>query len=574
MARHPFAGTADDYVQENGQPLPGRSDDLSQVLVSGRAYTARVGGTQITDLQTEAGVAITDGVLVPDQFGYIPRFLGPDNRSDMWLDFGTDRGRFLINTTDLPARVTTLETSVGTLSGLPTQVDALSGTVDTHETRLDVAEPKITTLQTSLTSLTTRVTTAESDIDTLQAGGGGGGTTQPYQPPATAIVYSANFRGSRPATNTAEYRWTCTGTGDQAQINAAITAVENDGGGRVLLLGPTFNITGSILMRTNVHLDCGMAVIKATSDFQAGMVMLQSERTRRSVLSHFNLNGNGQQVHGIHYVAAGGQVFYDPDPPDNPPFPLLSTNPDPAHVITNGNIYSCGDNAWAGHGMRMQGGNLRAGKYDTIRILGTTGTGVWVDQAVDSHYTNIEVGSTGNGSIAWSDVDTAPVGHAFFIHGDQNSFLGCKGWFARGCGYKVRAVRTRLNGCEAQDNYSFGFDIMFLGNVLSVCSADSNGQYQDLITDPKAGRGAAGFMFRSEQISAGNCISFDRRQGDHGPRAGHNGWQQEYGYQWTTAFKYSALTGCISYQNQIDSSLGATNQTGLSIQIIADDTGK
>ena len=511
--RRPYAGTGDAYIidTETGVPLAGR-DGGGNVVVSGKAYTAATGGSVVTDLTNLDGSPITGGVLVPDQYGRIPRFNGPNNdAARLWLDFGSPAGRVQLLATDLPERVAALED-------------------------------------------------------------GGGGGSAVAQPPAVAIVYSANYRGSRPATNTGQYQWTCDGTSDQTEINAAIAAANAKGGGRILLLGPTFDISGSIQLRTNTHLDCSHAVITATSNFQGGMIVLFDQNTHRTTLTHFNLAGEGKEVHGIFYTLNTGQNFSDTAGITAVP----DTNPDPAHVIHDGNIRGCGSSTWAGHGMLMRGGNLRAGKYSVIRIQNSTGCNVWVDGSVDSHYTDIEVGSAGSGgpSNTYATSSTAPVGHGFYIGGDQNSFSTCKAWFSRGAGFYGRAVRTRLSGCEAQDNYSHGFHIQFGKSQLSNCSSDSNGQWQDLVDDPAPGRGSAGFYFAGDSTVVSGCLSFDRLSAEHNAKTGHNGWQQLYGFQWGgTGFKRSRVTGCVTYDNQTSSVTG-TFGAGTTVDVCADDDGK
>lgn len=77
------------------------------------AYTTRTGSTQLTDLQTLAGLAITS--LTPDAQGRI-RFYGPDGyKAGIWVGVGTSGERSVVWPADGPDRLAALETA-GTLS--------------------------------------------------------------------------------------------------------------------------------------------------------------------------------------------------------------------------------------------------------------------------------------------------------------------------------------------------------------------------------------------------------------------------------------------------------------------------
>lgn len=492
MARRPYAGTATDYVMNaQGDPLPGR-DEQGNVLVSGTAWDAVSGGTQVTDLQNLDGSAITGGVLVPDQNGRLPRFLGPDPdvAGRLWLDFGT--GRYLFLATDLPDRIGALETGG------------------------------------------------------VQAAG--------QQYPATAVVYSSTFRSSRPVTNAGQYTWTCDGVSDQTEINAAITAVSASGtkGGKVLLLGNLFNISGSIQLRTGVALEGeGLGTrILAASNFGAGMVTLLDNAVHATHLSKLTLDGTSKNVSGIHYSQSGGEIFNVEEP---------RTNPDPAHWISELLILSMGNSTAAGYGMRMSGGNLRAGKYTDIRILNASGCGIWVDGGVDSVYQDIEVGSCGDTTLGYSTSTTAPLGHGVFINqGDNNHWSNVKPWFSKGTGFYVRATRNSFIGCEAQDNHGHGFHFAFGKNIASACMGDSNGQG----LGTTGGGGRAGFYASSDSMLLIGCTAFDR---------GRN-WQN-YGFEFGSGFLNSRVTGCLTFTNLLGSQQG-TIPTSSTVDIKADANGR
>lgn len=104
MARRPFGGTTADVTLDTaGDVVVGASVTV---------WTAASGGSQITDLQTPAGVALVGGVVTSDANGVIS-FLGPnDGTSTVYVDGGLG-GRLLMESTDLASRVGTLEAGGG-----------------------------------------------------------------------------------------------------------------------------------------------------------------------------------------------------------------------------------------------------------------------------------------------------------------------------------------------------------------------------------------------------------------------------------------------------------------------------
>lgn len=106
MPRFLFGGNA--AVESNtGVPIGG---------AIGTAWTAKTGGAQLTDLQTEAGAAIS--TVTTESNGAVPVFRGPDGVSQLWLDFGF--GRFLAEATDadeqLDTRVAAVELTAAAAS--------------------------------------------------------------------------------------------------------------------------------------------------------------------------------------------------------------------------------------------------------------------------------------------------------------------------------------------------------------------------------------------------------------------------------------------------------------------------
>lgn len=393
----------------------------------------------------------------------------------------------------------------------------------------------------------TSVATTAFVAAAIAAAGTGGTTTVQGAPPATAVVYSSAFPYYKPsATDTAHYSWVCDGTSDEAEINAAIAAVAAQGGGKVKLLGDSFSIAGTIQLKTGVWLDgSGLGcIITAAGPFTGGMVSLYDNSVHLTTLSNLTLEGNNQDVGGgVYYSATGGQAFSS----------APASNPDPAHRIENLYIQAIGTSTSAGHGMYLGGANLRAGKYTNIRIQSVTGCGIWLDGSVDSHFENIEIGSSGSGGPAASLSSTAPVGVGFYNSGANHMVVNCKTWYSRSVGFYNHGVRNSYANCQAQDNYSHGYQDAYGKCSFVGCHADSNGQTA----------ASAGFYLAAVSSSLVGCLSYDR---------GGQGWTQAYGFQYTSSFQYSRITGCVTYGNS-GSSKSGTAGVGTTVDIQADSAG-
>lgn len=104
MARRPFGGTTADIAQDTA------GDRVAGAIVT--IWTAVTGGTQLTDLQTPAAVAIPDGEVTSDSNGVIS-FLGPDDGTSVVFADGGLGGRTKMLSTDLADRVEVLEDNPG-----------------------------------------------------------------------------------------------------------------------------------------------------------------------------------------------------------------------------------------------------------------------------------------------------------------------------------------------------------------------------------------------------------------------------------------------------------------------------
>lgn len=85
MARYFYGGSGADVI---ARPISSTDDDLELALgVTYSVYTARTGGTLVTDLLSPAGTPITE--ITPDAYGV--RFQGPNNMlATLWLQNQND----------------------------------------------------------------------------------------------------------------------------------------------------------------------------------------------------------------------------------------------------------------------------------------------------------------------------------------------------------------------------------------------------------------------------------------------------------------------------------------------------
>ncbi|WP_405991111.1 glycosyl hydrolase family 28-related protein [Streptomyces sp. NBC_00986] len=81
MTRYEYGAGLADYVVA---PADGLWRVAGNAVIS--FYDAADGGTQYTDLQDAGGTPMTS--VRADEYGFLPRFLGPDNITGMWADAG------------------------------------------------------------------------------------------------------------------------------------------------------------------------------------------------------------------------------------------------------------------------------------------------------------------------------------------------------------------------------------------------------------------------------------------------------------------------------------------------------
>ena len=403
-------------------------------------------------------------------------------------------------------------------------------------------------LNTNLIDMASRLTTVEGAV---------GGSANTYRH-ATAIVYGSTVPSAiKPAaTNATDYVWVCDGTGDEAEINAAISAVATLGAGMVQLVGEFFSISNPILMKTGIYLrgeSIGCEVKAATT--MSAMIMLNDNLVHATELSHLYLNGNSQAgVDGVYYNNYGAAQAFNAQPP---------TNPDSVHRIHDLFIRYMGNNVTAGHGIILWDWSIRASIIRDIRIQSCTGCGV-IDGAADSHFENVEVGSSGASGPTWTEGTTPSgasptfdaVGMGFAVYSGNSMFANCKAWYSRGHGFYTKTQSIQFTNCQAQDCYRDGFKDTGGRNNYTGCTADSNNQ-------AGTGSGYAGFRFTGSSVQAVACQSFDR---------GGQAWVQDYGIVVSSGATYSYVQG-VTKANSV-AGLSSSSPTGSTITVVQDASGK
>ena len=307
-----------------------------------------------------------------------------------------------------------------------------------------------------------------------------------------------------PADVKAEAEYVCTGTGDQATINAALT-VATANRRQVILSTGTFNISGPILLPQGCSLvgqGWASTHIQATGTWattdtrlaQGAMIELSGNADRTTV-KHMRLWGNRgiatNDVMGIYYHNPSNTGFIE--------------GTDSFHTIEYVYIHET-----RRHGIYFDGVNNRANQVSNVRMfsLGTRGSTVasgFVDLGNDSFYNQVDVG--------------AVTGYGFDIKAGNNRFVNCKAWFCRLSGFYINATRNQLSACESQDNTQHGY-LIDQGHVsLSACHADSNG-YDESPSNAMTGNNAYdGFhVTAANYVELVGCMAYDKNEGARGLR--------------------------------------------------------
>ncbi len=216
MARLMYGGGADDIIV-SATTISGTQVAGLPAAVSFQVWNL-ANSVQLTGLLDEAGSALPSNLVVTDSAGKVPAFQGPDGyvgslrlkhtgSGVTWILHPHDTG------TAIPATI------------VDAKGDLLGGTAADTVGRLAVGSNG-------------QVLTADSTQTTglRWATPSGGTATLP-----NTLVVAASGSGI-----TGDY--TCDGTADEVQINAALTALRSGAGGTVLLTAGTYNLAAPILI--------------------------------------------------------------------------------------------------------------------------------------------------------------------------------------------------------------------------------------------------------------------------------------------------------------------------------------
>jgi hypothetical protein len=282
MTRRSFGGGTADFVASVG---------ISQILAvkplaTITMWTAKSGGSQVTDLLDASSAAVT--VIQTDAYGNVPPFSGPnDSTAILWADAGGGL-RVALHATDTEARVAALETAPGgvtSVAGKSGAVTLVKGDVGLGnvDNTADASKP-VSTAQAAAD--TAAVATAAADA-TTKANAAQAAAVQRANHTGTqtastisdfntaAVTATAGSFASLPALGVAVRYVVASGGNDSndgrtwatgyATVAAAVAALVSSPGYGVVVLGPgTFNLSTTLNLKQGIQL-VGQGAIGAAS---------------------------------------------------------------------------------------------------------------------------------------------------------------------------------------------------------------------------------------------------------------------------------------------------------------------
>lgn len=273
--------------------------------------------------------------------------------------------------------------------------------------------------------------------------------------------------------------YVCDGTDDQVQINSAISdaaplnsrnATSPAGAtqqGIVMLSGGRFNLGGSILIRTGVHLmgttmltELRAVSLSALTGYPssagtAAMIKQNAVTDHVFTISDLWLNLNfasGGSGHGILLSGPGGSGNQDGYP---------ATGSDPTNFVRD--VFIDGGSNAARHGIWLTN-NCRAGHYENIWVRDCEGNGLWADATPDSVLADSDFGGCGTG--------VRIEGANWRLNSVKTFFSGLSG--GNGEGFVIGSGRHTITGIESQDD-QIGIVLSGIKNNLAGVTVDCAG---------------------------------------------------------------------------------------------------
>lgn len=375
-----------------------------------------------------------------------------------------------------------------------------------------------------------------STVKVKTAGGwiyGAQGAVGPAGPPGSGTGSSFS-RGERtiyvaasgePDAALCDYQ--CDGTADQVQINAALqdigaeTIGRGTNGGKVVLVGRRFSLSGPILLTTQSRLTSeygpDATQVRGVSTYvpgnAGGLIQLDTIDTQYCTVDSLTLDGQGYSVGGI-YINNGTAQEYDA-----------------YHKFHDLYIWNCGGNTGSGDGLALvnnSGGRLRGNMIRGVRVINAGRYGIH-SACPDSFFDQVDVGSAGS--------------HGFYMAHSNNRVTNSKAWYSGGSGFYFTAGRdNQLAACESQDNKLHGYHIASAKNTLTGCMADSNNW-----GNPGTSGSYHGFHIAGNGTVLTGCVASEKSE--------HTATQM-YGFN-VSGTPVIAVAACMAYGN----TSGAKNGT-------------
>lgn len=275
------------------------------------------------------------------------------------------------------------------------------------------------------------------------AGGGSGGATVGAPP----YILVASSDAPTVVKNSAGASFTCDGTADQVQVQAAIDLAASLNSrnaaspaqaaqrGMVVLSGGRFNFSAPAQQRTGVAV-VGMGwltEVRAVSLVGTGLFRLADVDAHATHLAHMWLNGNSS-------AGGGNGVDYDmTGASSTSSYPGI--NPDSYHVVEDLLLTSFGSGSRTGIKMWTSStANNRGNFIRQIQCRDASQYGIWLNAASDCSVDLVHIGGSGTNGIR--------------IESGNTRLTNIKTFYSNGVGVYLGSGRHTVAGLESQDDAS------------------------------------------------------------------------------------------------------------------------